>query len=151
MDGWNPLPPISPEINDYLANKEVEKQDSTISVIDGVPASDDDVDFIPNSAPRQEVHQISEDLSVVGEVQRRLEDLETLLDDKLLQAADAAVAEQKLFFEHALQKVHQRIQEKLELDERKKQQEAKQEQEKARLDEIRRYKNYYIHVCHFLV
>lgn len=136
LDVCNGLPPMSPAIKDYLISKEEKFLQS------------EDVDYTPNkdelSLKESSAHNLSlgtlssGDPSVVDEIHEELEDCELSLDDQLLRGADAAVMHRREMFCHELQRVKQRINETIHLEEMERLKQVRQVQERKRMEEMRR-------------
>lgn len=135
---------MSPEIQNLLADREVESYSSEESGAGNVPVSSsstayDAVDFTQNGEPSiYERNSVSmEDLSVVSEIHIELENHEMSQDDLLLKEVAATVAQRKNFFEHQLQEIDKGLKERSELNEDERCRKIDQKQERMKLAEMR--------------
>lgn len=124
------MPPLSPEIESLLCAKDVKEFDYVESAV-----CDDEVDYVQviQNIP---LHKNDQNQSVIGDVNRELEDYEISLDDKLLKDTIAAVEISRKLFQENLQEISRHSQERLELVGKDMHRQLLCEQERRQLEEM---------------
>jgi hypothetical protein len=130
LDTLNPLPPLSPEIEGFLATFRTTPSEE----IKAAPAAVfEEIDY-PMRWSRED---LSTD-SIVSDIVRERQDYEESLDDRFLGEANRALEQKIKWFQKQLEQLDKDCREKLELEQINLQRRIEENQEAMRLEELRK-------------
>lgn len=143
MNEFNPLPPLSLETEKFLAEHKFMNAEPTLP---SSPSTYDDTDYDDADSTQNVKTQESVDFpivdnSVISEIGAELQECVRSLDDQLLEETNAAMEQNRSWFQQQLQEIEKEEKRKLELIEERKEMKLKQEQEREMLTELRMLAN----------